>query len=217
MLAIAGGKGGCGKTTTAIGLASVLGERGRDPLVVDADTDMPNVHHLVGLDTVGGIDAVADGRSIERAIESPDSVPGVSVLTGGNRSSLADALDRLRRWPGPVLLDCPTGVNAGATRPLTAARASLLVSTDQPQCLEDARTTALVARNLAATPCGALLWRTGESPVVRAIGDYPVLETVPTVDTVSFSDPRLRKPWRTLSTAIFETDTSGGIFNRRWA
>lgn len=215
MLAIVGGKGGCGKTTTALGLASVLGAQGRDPLVVDADTDMPNVHHLVGLDDVGGVDAVADGESVERASESPDGFPGVSVLTAGTRASLTDALDRLRRWPGPVLLDCSTGVSADATKPIAAARASLLVSTDQPQCLEDARTTALVARNLGATPCGALVRTTGDGPVPRAIGKCPVLETVPTLETVSFSDPRLRKPWRTLGTAIFETDTSGGIFNRR--
>lgn len=215
MLAIAGGKGGCGKTTTALGLASVLGAQGRDPLVVDADADMPNVHHLAGLDDVGGIDAVADGQSVEWASKSPGRLPDVSVLTAGTRASLADTLDRLRRWPGPVLLDCPTGVSAGATRPLAAARASLLVSTDQPQCLEDARTTALVARNLDATPCGALVRTTGDGPVPRAIGECPVIETVPTLDTVSFSDQRLRKPWRALSTAIFETDTSGGIFNRR--
>lgn len=43
MLAIAGGKGGCGKTTTALGVAAALPGR---PVVADADWDLPNLHRL---------------------------------------------------------------------------------------------------------------------------------------------------------------------------
>lgn len=43
MLAIAGGKGGCGKTTTALGLGAALPGQ---PVVVDADWDLPNLHRL---------------------------------------------------------------------------------------------------------------------------------------------------------------------------
>lgn len=46
MLAIAGGKGGCGKTTTALGVGAALPGR---PLVVDADWDLPNLHRLAAV------------------------------------------------------------------------------------------------------------------------------------------------------------------------
>ncbi|RDZ49114.1 CDP-4-dehydro-6-deoxy-D-gulose 4-reductase, partial [Haloferax sp. Atlit-10N] len=44
MLAIAGGKGGCGKTTIALGVGQALGTPTRPALVVDTDRDMPNLH-----------------------------------------------------------------------------------------------------------------------------------------------------------------------------
>jgi septum site-determining protein MinD len=54
MLVIAGGKGGCGKTTTALGLAAVLAERGAPAVVADADRDMPDLHALAGVRRPGG-------------------------------------------------------------------------------------------------------------------------------------------------------------------
>src|SRR6056297_615748 len=60
MLAIAGGKGGCGKTTTAVGLARAFASLGADPLVVDADLDMPDLHHRTGVDREPGIAAAVE-------------------------------------------------------------------------------------------------------------------------------------------------------------
>lgn len=208
MLAIAGGKGGCGKTTTTIGLATVLEAAGYRPLVVDADTDMPNVHHLAEIDTIGGIDAVASGDTLETASQSSPAFPGVRFLTAGGRNALSRALDRLRSWSGPVLIDCPTGVDASGTRPLGVADSVLLVSTDQPQCLEDTRTTGTLARNLGSTPCGVLVWKTAMESGPRTVGPDPVLETVPTVDPFSFDEPRLRESWRSLARQIY-THTHG--------
>jgi septum site-determining protein MinD len=47
MLALAGGKGGCGKTTTALGLAAALDG---PAVVVDTDRAMPNLHALAGVE-----------------------------------------------------------------------------------------------------------------------------------------------------------------------
>ncbi|ESP89504.1 nucleotide-binding protein, partial [Candidatus Halobonum tyrrellensis] len=47
MLAVTGGKGGTGKTTTTLGLARALDGR---TLAVDADWDLPDLHALAGVD-----------------------------------------------------------------------------------------------------------------------------------------------------------------------
>ncbi|MFB6218937.1 MAG: AAA family ATPase, partial [Halobacteriaceae archaeon] len=48
MLAVCGGKGGVGRTTTAVGLGAALAGHHRATLVVDADADMPDLHALAG-------------------------------------------------------------------------------------------------------------------------------------------------------------------------
>ena len=49
-IAVAGGKGGVGKTTVAINLAVALAGRGRAVLLVDADVDNPNDHVNLGIE-----------------------------------------------------------------------------------------------------------------------------------------------------------------------
>ncbi len=50
-LAVAGGKGGVGKTTVAINLAYALSSWGHEVLLVDADVDNPNDHINLGIAT----------------------------------------------------------------------------------------------------------------------------------------------------------------------
>jgi septum site-determining protein MinD len=203
MLAVAGGKGGCGKTTTTVGLATVLAKAGREPLVVDADTDMPNLHHVAGLAHTGGIDSVAAGKQVCQAVRVTDTFPGVRFLTAGERDSLPPALRRAYYWRGPVLVDCQTGIDRRATRPLATADRTLLVSTDRPECRQDTRKTAIAARNLGSDPCGALVRETPVGTVPESVGHSPVIETVPTLEMVRFDDARLIKRWQTVTGRLF--------------
>ena len=43
MIAVTGGKGGSGKTTTTVGLARALARRGASVVAADADWDLPNL------------------------------------------------------------------------------------------------------------------------------------------------------------------------------
>jgi septum site-determining protein MinD len=166
MLAIAGGKGGSGKTTTAAGLAWMLARRGSDPLVVDCDTDMPDLHHLLDGLQPGGIDRLAAGESLERCWQHSPTVPGVRCLSGGDRSNITAALTRAADWHGPVILDCPPGAGPDAVQPLRHARRVLLVSTDQPAAVADTVGTARTARELDTRVSGVAL-RVMVTPMVR--------------------------------------------------
>ncbi|MFB6161566.1 MAG: CDP-4-keto-6-deoxy-D-glucose-3-dehydrase, partial [Haloferacaceae archaeon] len=109
MLAIAGGKGGAGKTTTALGLAAALDG---PTLVADADLDMPDLHLLAGVDRDPTLAAVGDGREPTALAQPRPGTDDVSVLPApraDEEAAVAPALDRLARCPPTTLLDCPGG------------------------------------------------------------------------------------------------------------
>jgi len=203
MLAIAGGKGGCGKTTTALGLARELARRGRQPLVVDADCDMPDLHHVARVEREFGVDTLARGDPIERAVQHSDRFPGVALVTAGAPDQTGAALRATADWSGPVLVDCPAGIGPDAIRPLRYADAALVVSTDEPQCLDDSRRTLTAARQLETAPVGALLRVVvGSGHTPATVGDCPVLEAVPTVPE-PFDASALDGAWAGVTDAAF--------------
>ncbi|WP_049987653.1 nucleotide-binding protein [Halobellus rufus] len=80
MLAIAGGKGGSGKTTTTLGLARAIDA---PSVAVDADCDLPNLHALAGVprdappDGLGHLDPGAardDTRIVPAPRDAPDGI-----------------------------------------------------------------------------------------------------------------------------------------------
>ncbi|SEV88498.1 MinD/ParA family ATP-binding protein [Halobacterium jilantaiense] len=156
MLAIAGGKGGSGKTTTALGVAGALAQRRRRPLVVDCDLDAPNLHLRAGVDRDPGVDA----PDPEAAGRKAAALPGVDVLPAGDADGddLAAALAALPA-DRPVLLDCPAGASEAAARPLRVADATVLVTTLGHESVEDAVKTAAMARAVGTAPCVAAVSR----------------------------------------------------------
>jgi len=159
MLAIAGGKGGCGKTTTALGLARALARMGERPLVVEADLDMPDLHHRAETDRAPGIAAAADSGRPREVAQPSSRFPGVDVLPclEATTDTAAALFDRLSACPGPVLLDCPAGAGPDAVAPLRTADRSVVVSTPRERSLRDAAKTAAMARHLDAPPALVVL------------------------------------------------------------
>lgn len=159
MLAIAGGKGGCGKTTTALGLARAFARLGTRPLVVDADVDMPDLHHRTGTDRTPGVAAAADSQRPAELAQAAPRFPDVDVLPccEADTTTAASLFDRLQRYRAPVLLDCPAGAGPDAVAPLRAADRTVVVSTPSEQSLRDAAKTAAMARQLDARPAAAVL------------------------------------------------------------
>lgn len=201
MLAIAGGKGGSGKTTTALGLGRALARRGEDPVVVDCDPDMPDLHHRARTELAGGIDELATGAPVEAAATESTVVPGVRLLPGGNRNNVEGALRRLGAWHGPVLLDCPPGVGPDAVVPLRFADRALLVTTDRPQSVADVGMTCRCARELACPVVGALVRTTAGNDGTGLPGNLPELARVETVHE-PLSHPKTSSVWAKLSRQI---------------
>lgn len=211
MLAIAGGKGGCGKTTATLCLADALARRGFDPLVLDGDCDMPDVHHRVGLDNAGGIDALASTNGLRETIQVPHELPGVSVVTGGQRNTLGTALQRARDWHGPVLVDCAAGLGPDAVRSLRHADRTLLVTTASPQCLDDTRQTRTVTDRLGTASVGVLLRETPAQDAETEPRDLSVIARLPHVDA-PLDSPRLRQAYLDVSRTAVPAQTDQNVW-----
>ncbi|MFB6184416.1 MAG: MinD/ParA family protein [Haloarculaceae archaeon] len=193
MLAIAGGKGGSGKTTTTVGLARELASRGTNPVVVDADCDMPDLHVVADAPLEPGLGAVANGRT-ERGVHRGNRVPGVRVVPAGTAATAGPALERLG-GDDPILVDCPAGASAAVGDVLRVADRSLVVTTPDRQSLEDAAKTAAMARALDAPPVGAVLTRSTERLPLEDLLDCPCVAATPPVEAGVLSETAVRQAY----------------------
>lgn len=206
MLAIVGGKGGCGKTTTALGLARAFVREGETPLVVDADCDMPDVHHVADLRRSSDADQFDATTQLQDVVRSGDRFPGVRILTVGRRDAVHDILERAVDWSGPVLVDCPPGTSPDTARPLRHADSALVVTTDQPACLEDTTRTVRTLRQLKVPLAGAILVSHSGGSGPRAVTGCRVLGTSPYVAN-PFGNSRVRRVWQMITHRLISGDT----------
>lgn len=161
MLAVCGGKGGCGKTTTTLGLARELAREG-PVLAVDADRDMPDLAALAGVPGSPTPADLGNGTAIADAARPLPDCPRAAVLPaapGDDRPDLELALRAAAGRPEPTLVDCPAGAGPAAVAPIRAADRALVVTTPAPASLRDAAKTAALARSVGTPVAGAALTR----------------------------------------------------------
>ncbi len=207
MLAIAGGKGGCGKTTTTLGLAGALGRMRRSVLATDADVDMPDLHLLADVEPTPNLGAVAAGENVETATHPPPKLSGVGIVPApqsmGKRVPLSGALPQLVGTADHVLVDCPAGAGPDAATPLRIADHVLLVTTPDPACLRDAAKTAEMARALGTTIIGVVLTRSDHPlPKVERLLGSPVLASIPNGGVAVLADESVVRAYDRLASVL---------------
>lgn len=81
-----------GKSTSAIGLAAVMGRTGKRVVVVDSDMRSPSIHGLLGRDNARGMSNFLAGDDDLQSLIQDTRLPGVSVMTAGPKPPSAAEL-----------------------------------------------------------------------------------------------------------------------------
>lgn len=171
IVAVAGGKGGVGKSTVALNLAAEL-----DAVVVDADIGMADLPRSTG----PNLHDVLSGRASAAAAVIDDRTPAVlpcgRSLRGARGCDLGEfvpAMKSLEAAYDRVVIDCAAGMAADVGLALHVADHCLLVTTPDRMAVTDAiRTRALAGTLEAGVPCVVLNKAESDArdAVRRAIG-----------------------------------------------
>jgi flagellar biosynthesis protein FlhG len=149
VIAVTGGKGGVGKTSVAVNLATALTEQGKRVLLFDGDLGLANVDVLLGLSPKVTLEQVLDGRCTleEAVIDAPQGfkvLPGASgvarmaSLSTAEHLGLVQAFSHLTAGLDVLIVDTAAGIADGVRQFCQAAQQVLVVLRDEPASLTDA-------------------------------------------------------------------------------
>jgi flagellar biosynthesis protein FlhG len=149
VIAVTGGKGGTGKTTVAVNLATALAQAGRRVLLLDGDLGLANVDVLLGLAPAHTLEQVVSGavrleEIIQHTAEGVSVVPAASGVARMARLRPAEHAAIVRGFatlPGAyetLIVDTATGLGESVLSFCQAAQQLLLVLRNEPASLTDA-------------------------------------------------------------------------------
>ncbi len=148
-LTITSGKGGVGKTITAVNLAFCLNATGKDVILIDGDLGLANIDVVLGLNCPYNIYHVLTGRiSLDSALV--EISPGLRVLPGGSgidrlanlsefeRTHLIQVLSDLKSQTDWIIIDSSAGISKNVISFAKLADLIMVVTTPEPSAITDA-------------------------------------------------------------------------------
>ncbi|WP_128476788.1 cell division ATPase MinD [Halorussus pelagicus] len=164
--AIASGKGGVGKTTTAINLGAMLADRGNSVVVVDTDLGMANLADFLDfeIETPTLHEVLAGEADVEEAvyrapgdIDVLPSATDIEAFVKSDPANLQGVVESLRETYDYILLDTGAGVSFDTLVPLALADGVLLVATPDVASVRDTAKTGELAERVESEVRGAVL------------------------------------------------------------
>ena len=168
LITIASGKGGVGKTTTAINLGVALNEFGKEVIVVDANVTTPNIglhlgvpivpvnlnHVLLGKADVS--EAIYEHESGTKIILSSLSVKELKRL---KHNKLKDVGKDLKELADFVIYDAAAGLGEEAMSAIESADEIIIVTNPEIPAVTDALKTIKYAEDIGKEVKGAIVTR----------------------------------------------------------
>jgi septum site-determining protein MinD len=208
IISVVSGKGGVGKTTTAINLAYALHDMGEDVLLVDGSLSAPDIHIQFGakdiekslLHVMKGEMHFSDALHVHSSgLKILPSAGSIDDLKGISPRSFKGVLSSLENFSDYVIVDGGSGISEEVIAALEQSDEVLVVTTPEESAVDNASKTIQVARGLKKTVLGVVLNMVGahrhelSAKEVEAVLGYPIIESVP-YDSVVKKSSVLKHP-----------------------
>lgn len=202
VITITSGKGGVGKTTSAINLGAALNYFGKDVIVVDANLTTPNIGLHFGVPIVPvSLNHVLSGKAnISDAIYEHES--GTKILPSSlsikelkrlNHSKLKEVSKKLRKLTDFVILDSAAGLGEEAVAAMEAADEIIIVTNPEIPAVTDALKTSKLVEQLGKKIIGVVITRVNanksQMPIsnINDMLELPIIGIVPEDKNISKS------------------------------
>ncbi len=197
--AIISGKGGVGKTTSAINLGTCLNELGEDVIIVDGNLTTPNVGIHLGAPIVPiTLNHVLNNQAkLEDAIYEHES--GTKIMPASlslketkkiNPKKLAEISKKLKKITNHVLIDCAAGLGEEAKSAIRAADEIIIIANPEISSITDALKTIKLSEEMHTPVKGLIITRykgkkTDMSvPNIKDMLEVPLIGIIPEDEAV---------------------------------
>lgn len=193
-LAVSSAKGGVGKTTIALNLATALTGFGREVVLVDTDIGVPDIALHLGTPKLPITlhDALEKKRHItETAYLHPSGLKVIPASIALDKSddkhldSIKDVLFDLIGTAEVVVLDTPSGLGKELKTALKIADETLIITTPDLPSVTDALKTIKTAESFGSNVIGVVVNRVTKHPAeldvksIEALLERPVVGVIP--------------------------------------
>lgn len=194
IITIISGKGGVGKTTTAINLGAALNKLGKDVIIVDLNLNTPNIGIHLGAPIVPiTLNHVLKGKAeIDEAIYEHSSgtkiIPSslsIKEITVFNTKKIPFIIRRLKDLADYVILDSAAGFSEEAIATITAGEEIIVVTNPELPAVTDALKAVKIARNNNKDVKGIIVTRHKsakyEMPLssIKSMLESPIVGVIP--------------------------------------
>ncbi|MBS3098692.1 cell division ATPase MinD [Candidatus Pacearchaeota archaeon] len=194
LITITSGKGGVGKTTSAINIAASLNSLKKEVILVDANLSTPNIGLHLGAPIVPiSLNHVLQGKAkISDAIYEHESgtkvIPSslsINELRKMDHGRLKEVGKKLRKMSDIVIYDSAAGLGEEAIAAIEAADELIIVTNPEIPAVTDALKTSKLIEQMGKSILGVVVTRVrgskSEMPVsnISEMLELPILGVVP--------------------------------------
>ncbi len=202
IIVVTSGKGGVGKTTSAINLGAAMNYFGKDVLIIDGNLTTPNVGiHLNSPEVPVSLNHVLLGKSEpfeavykhESGLKIMPASLSIKDLKKINPENMKNFREDFKKISKYVIVDCAAGLGEDARSVIDLADELIIVTNPELPAITDALKTIKVGEQMKKKITGVIMTRVRKNKIemqpdaVKDMLEIPVLGMVPEDITIQKS------------------------------